>query len=129
MVDEFAKAMEMQTQSACISKRLGLVDFGTCSRQTGGMGAGSENSLRDIVDWPQDMRDGYVMTDVSTVINSYTVGGLRAMSELGRAGGGAESELPLRAQKLSELADRVAAAMNSLLPVSYDPRGLSDEDV
>jgi len=48
--------------------------MGWCSRFPSG--------TRDIIDWPEDSRDGYVMTNVTTVINAFAVGGLRALAQL-----------------------------------------------
>lgn len=123
LVDDFGLAMEAQTQSTCMNDHLGLVDFGPranksmCPRQTGGMGSGTENNLKDIVDWPNSMRDGFVFRNISTVINSYAFGGLRALSTLGQVGGGASSGLPSRAHALGAKAEKIAEAMNKLLTV------------
>eukprot|EP00966_Prymnesium_polylepis_P200263 4640721-Prymnesium_polylepis.1 len=59
-------------QLGCVNRSTGLVDFRACPRQTAGLGAGSEASLRDIVDWPPVARDSYVLTSAAnTVINAY----------------------------------------------------------
>ena len=62
-----------QTQVVCLNRTSGLVDFSNCVRQRGGLGASNENALKDIVDWPQPSRDGYELTDVNTVVNSFAV--------------------------------------------------------
>ena len=100
-----------QTQAGCINASTGLVDFRRCARQTAGLGAGPEAKLRDIVDWPQPSRDGYVLTDAAnTVVNAFAVGGLRALSSLSSASGDAAA-----ASALAATADGLAAAVNRLL--------------
>ena len=45
-------------------------------------GAGAEQTLRELVDWPVASRDGYVLSDAANaVVNAYAVGGLRALSQ------------------------------------------------
>eukprot|EP01060_Flectonema_neradi_P030823 TRINITY_DN4552_c0_g1_i2.p1 TRINITY_DN4552_c0_g1~~TRINITY_DN4552_c0_g1_i2.p1 ORF type:complete len:786 (+),score=133.02 TRINITY_DN4552_c0_g1_i2:87-2444(+) len=80
------------TQARCFNKTLGLIDFGNCARTPG---------TKDIVDWPAVYRDGYVMTNVNTVINSFTVGSLTVLSRLGRALGKDISELESTADQIS----------------------------
>ena len=82
LFQSFSKIMSIETQAPCIDKNTNLVNFSKCARQTAGMGSGNELDLKDIVDWPEDSRDGYIMTDVNTVINAYAVGGLRALAAL-----------------------------------------------
>jgi len=89
------------TQVRCVNTSTQLVDFSKCARQT---------NTRDIVDWPTDARDGYVMTDVNTVINSFLVGSLHAMARMGRAVGRATD-----ADRLEAQANATAAAMVKLL--------------
>jgi hypothetical protein len=105
LIDRFAQTMEAQTQSGCIDRNgTHLVDFTACARQTGGMGEGGENDLRDIVDWPNSQRDGFVFGPMNTVINAYAVSGLRQLVHLGNAGGGARWNLPARAASLAKQA-------------------------
>jgi alpha-L-rhamnosidase len=111
---EFGAAMVEQTQAACIEPTTGLVDFKSCARRTGGFGAGSEARLRDIVDWPEAARDGYNLTNVNTVVNAYTAGGLRALAELADASGDAAG-----ANALRQKASRVTNAINARL---FDPK-------
>ena len=100
-----------QTQVGCINATTGLVDFRGCDRQTAGLGAGSEAKLRDIVDWPQPSRDGYVLSDAAnTVVNAYAVGGLRALASMSNASGDAAN-----AATLAAAADGVSSAVNELL--------------
>jgi len=114
LVDNFAAVMENQTQKPCIQAATGLVDFADCARQTGGMGEGAESTLRDIVDWPMNCRDKYLLGDINTVVNAYAVGGLQALASLGQAGGGSSDNLPARSKALEEQANATAAAINSL---------------
>ena len=77
LFSRFASQLVAQTQIACVNSTSGLIDFRRCPRQAAGLGAGSEASLRDIVDWPPISRDGYVLSDTAnTVVNAYAVGGL-----------------------------------------------------
>lgn len=88
---DFRDSMLSQTQVDCVNgggdPEIGLVDFTACDRQTGGFGAQDEGVLKEIVDWPQSTRDGYVLTDVNTVVNSFAVGSLDAMAEMAHANG------------------------------------------
>jgi len=43
---------------------------------------GSKEKLRDIVDWPINERDGYEMTDINTVVNSFHYINLKLMAEI-----------------------------------------------
>lgn len=71
------------------------------------------DSWTDIVDWPQSLRDGYVFSDVNTVINAYNYRALRDLGSLAEAIG-REDE----ARDFSSLAENVAAAINQHL---FDP--------
>ena len=81
------------TQMRCIDATSQLVNFTNCSRVAPDLTPipGFVDSARDIVDWPQSARDGYVFGDVNTVVNAYTVGSLQSLSRLwdalGRDGG------------------------------------------
>jgi hypothetical protein len=46
---------------------------------------------KDIVDWPMQSRDGYVFTNVNTVVNSYAVLATRMLAEMGVGGEAAKS--------------------------------------
>lgn len=82
MFEQFRETMEAQSQLGCVNTTTQLVDFSTCSRATGGFGAANEAQLKDIVDWPGNSRDGFVLGPVNTVISSYMVGNLKALAEL-----------------------------------------------
>lgn len=58
-------------------------------------------------------RDGYVLTNVSLVINAYAVGGLQAVAQMARARGDARG-----AAALTSTADNITRAVNQLL---WDP--------
>ena len=45
-------------------------------------GAGMPNGTRDIVDWPECERDGFVMTDVNAVVNAFRCRNLREMAAI-----------------------------------------------
>ena len=67
------KQIRSHTQLPCIDPISQLVNFTGCSRQAG---------TRDIIDWPESSRDQYQMTNITTVINAYTVQSLRALAML-----------------------------------------------
>ncbi len=46
---------------------------------------GTKERMRDIVDWPLKERDGYDMTDVNTVVNSFYYMNFKLMSEMAAA--------------------------------------------
>ena len=65
LVNSFAASLLNQTQIGCVAtSSTGLVDYGTCPHQSGGMGV--QSKIRDIVDWPEESRDGYVMGNINT---------------------------------------------------------------
>lgn len=68
---------------------------------------------RDLVDWPRNLRDNYVMRNVNTVVNAYHYRALRDLGTLAKAVG-REDE----ARDLSTLARNSAAAINLHL---FDP--------
>ena len=74
----------------CLNPSTGLVDFTTCSRFPPGA------ATKDVIDWPQNSRDGYDMTPITTVINAFAVGSLRALAEVGDAIGRADDANKLR---------------------------------
>lgn len=73
-------------------------------------GAHHRDAWTDIVDWPPVLRDGYVFTDVNTVINTYNE---RSLRDLGRIAAvlGHEEE----AEAFTRLADASAKAINRYL--------------
>ena len=89
------------TYIGCVNHTTQLVDFTNCSR----------NGTTDIVDFPPPYRGGYVMTDVNTVVNCFTVAALRALATLGRAAGKPASLTTL----MEEQAARTEAAIKTLL--------------
>ncbi len=58
----------------------------------------------DIVDWPIGERDGYVFTDVNTVVNAFHLQALKEMSELADALGKKEEAAKFRERESSALA-------------------------
>ena len=52
---------------------------------TGLVTKSTSSPLRDIVDWPQNSRDGFNMTAVNTVVNAYAAQTTRMLAELGIA--------------------------------------------
>jgi alpha-L-rhamnosidase len=70
----------------------------------------SGRTLDDLVDWPVDSRDGYVFSDVNTVVNAFQHAAFDALASvagvLGKAGDAA---------KWRELADGMAIAIHSNL--------------
>jgi alpha-L-rhamnosidase len=73
-------------------------------------GAHHRDAWTDIVDWPPMLRDGYVFTEVNTVINTYNE---RSLRDLGKIAAvlGREDE----AREWARLADISAAAINEHL--------------
>ena len=88
---------------SCLNASESLVDFSHCDRFP-------KSGTKDIIDWPQDSRDGYVMTDVTTVINAFSVGSLRKLAELARANGAIAN-----AQQLDAEAATIAGGMSKHL--------------
>jgi alpha-L-rhamnosidase len=66
--------------------------------------------LDDIVDWPQNERDGYEMVPHNTVVNAFVYAGLRKMAELAAA-----LELKFDERNFAVAADRLRDAMESQL--------------
>lgn len=78
MYQEQLKLMETGSMRQCIDSGSNLVNFTKCSRPKG---------VRDIVDWPSDTRDGYVMTNINTVVNAYAFASVSSLAELAKADG------------------------------------------
>jgi hypothetical protein len=55
LAQEYWDMLSHATQVGCVNSTTQLVDFSKCARDAG---------TRDIVDWPQDARDGYVSPDM-----------------------------------------------------------------
>ena len=66
--------------------------------------------MRDVVDWPPVMRDGYVIGEINTAANSFHFAALRAMARIASALG-KEDEI----RKFEMEADRVSKAILSKL--------------
>ena len=98
---EFGELLRNSTQVNCIDPLTDLVDFTSCTRMDG---------TSDIVDWPQSQRDGYVLSNTSTVIQAYAVAGMLALAEMANATG----QSVLCAELIAQ-AKRTSAAVNSLL--------------
>ncbi len=71
------------------------------------------DSWTDLIDWPRSLRDGYVFSDVNTVINAYNYRTLRDLGSLAQALGRDDE-----GNELSELAQAAAVAINEHL---FDP--------
>jgi len=67
----------------------------------------------DLIDWPVSLRDGYVFSDINTVINAYNHRALRDLGSLATVIGREDD-----ARELSTLARNSAAAINQHL---FDP--------
>ncbi|HEX6519629.1 MAG TPA: family 78 glycoside hydrolase catalytic domain [Streptosporangiaceae bacterium] len=72
-------------------------------------GSSGQNNA-DLVDWPATERDGYVFTNVNTVINSFQYAAYATLSEVAAVLGNQAD-----AAKYAGLADRVRTAINTLL--------------
>ena len=88
------------SQRGCIDRSSGLVDFTSCSRQGG--------AQRDVIDWPQPSRDGYILSNVSSCVNAYAVGALAALGRLAEATGRPELAAQLTNQSLAAPPPRCA---------------------
>eukprot|EP00750_Incisomonas_marina_P028341 INCI666.2.p1 GENE.INCI666.2~~INCI666.2.p1 ORF type:complete len:697 (-),score=109.35 INCI666.2:60-2150(-) len=106
LANDFFELLRNNTQLNCLNETSGLVDFSSCFR----FPAGVNGTTKDIIDWPQDSRDGYDMTPVTTVVNAFAAGSLRALAEVGRAAGRNNE-----ADKLEDAANTIAASMQSVL--------------
>lgn len=67
----------------------------------------------DIVDWPAKERDGYVFTELNTVVNAFHLRTLEMMAELGRAIG--------RDQEAGAYSSRAAQVCSSFQQKFFDP--------
>jgi alpha-L-rhamnosidase len=64
----------------------------------------------DLVDWPATYRDGFEFTEVNTVLNAFQAAAYAALARIARA-----IDRPREAARYGDLADRMRAALNSLL--------------
>lgn len=62
-----------------------LIKEKTLESYAGSDGLLNTHGLRDIVDWPEGERDGYVLTDENTVVNSFWVHNLQEMVDIATA--------------------------------------------
>ena len=76
-------------------------------------GAHSPDAWTDLIDWPAGLRDGYVFSDINTVINAYNYRTVRDLGRLAAALGYDDD-----AADLAATADSAATAINAFL---YDP--------
>ena len=83
LFQQYEAFLALSTQRNCIDDTSHLVNFTNCERSC----HNDTSSCRDIIDWPEDTRDGYVLSDVSTVINAFAIAGLRAMAVMARESG------------------------------------------
>ena len=107
LAQEFWQYLINATQLSCQDPVSGLINYTTCPRCEVSPYA-EENSCKDIVDWPEVDRDGYVMTDINTVINAYAVGGLDAMAVLANASGQSSEDV----SRLSDAASTLRKVLN-----------------
>lgn len=83
----------------------------------------SVGGVSDLVDWPTSNRDGYLFTDVNTVVNAFQCAAFAACAEVARVLGKDED-----ASRFAELAGRMRQAINDGLldrPASAYRDGLS----
>lgn len=62
----------------------------------------------EVVDWPPPYRDGYEFTEVNTVLDAFQAAAYRCLADIA-----AVIDRPSEAARYRELADRMAAALNS----------------
>lgn len=111
LFENFYPLLFNSTQANCINKNnSNLVDFseanGNCPRSC----EDGKSSCRDNIDWPPDTRDGYVLNDVSSVINAFAVSGLRALAVMSNSTGKRQ-----QAEALSQQVEAVIKGMNAVL--------------
>lgn len=82
----------------------------TLESWAGADGLLNTSGQRDIVDWPSGERDGYVLTDVNTVVNAFYCLNLRQMADIATALGKTSD-----ASRYRDMAARALAAFNSKL--------------
>lgn len=71
-----------------------------------------DRKRHDIVDWPQKERDGFVFTEINTVVNAFHIKALQRMADMAQAVG-----KPNEAKRFS---DREKLAMSSLQKQVFD---------
>ena len=76
-------------------------------------GAHNPDAWTDLIDWPAGLRDGYVFSDINTVINAYNY---RAIRDLGRLAAALDRDD--EATEFAAIADSSAAAINEFLYAS-----------
>ncbi|MCA9263371.1 MAG: family 78 glycoside hydrolase catalytic domain [Planctomycetales bacterium] len=64
----------------------------------------ADRSRHDIVDWPAAERDGYVFTEVNTVVNAFHLEAIRRMAEMADAVGNTDDATAFRAQREKAIA-------------------------
>jgi alpha-L-rhamnosidase len=82
----------------------------------------SSQDLGDLVDWPTASRDGYVFTNVNTVVNAFQYAAFDALAKCAAALGRSADAAALRAR-----ADTLATAMRTTLLDSASGRFLDGE--
>lgn len=70
----------------------------------------SVGGVSDLVDWPVSNRDGYVLTDVNTVVNAFQCAAYAACADVARVLGRTDD-----ARRFTDLAGRLRAAINGRL--------------
>ncbi|WP_235018122.1 family 78 glycoside hydrolase catalytic domain [Thermomonospora echinospora] len=70
----------------------------------------SQNGVSDLVDWPVSNRDGYVFTEVNTVVNAFQYAAFDTLAQVAGALGKKDD-----AARWRGLADRIARAMRDTL--------------
>ncbi len=75
--------------SQWLKHRYELLKAKTLLHRSGGDGlvrsAEADQKRHDIVDWPQKERDGFVFTEVNTVVNAFHIKAITQMAEMARA--------------------------------------------
>lgn len=72
-----------------------------------------DRKRHDIVDWPQKERDGFVFTEINTVVNAFHIKALEQMAEMARAIGKADDADAFEA--------RAAMAKSAFQETLFDP--------
>jgi alpha-L-rhamnosidase len=81
-----AHADYMATGDPCLTEQYyTLLKANTLQGYLNGDNLIEKSTTNDLVDWPSNMRDGFVFTTINTVVNAYACRAMQLMAELARA--------------------------------------------
>ncbi|TWT65774.1 family 78 glycoside hydrolase catalytic domain [Crateriforma conspicua] len=82
-----------------------------------------DQNRHDIVDWPKNERDGFVFTDVNTVVNAFHIQALKQMSEMAKAVGKEDEAQAFQARAQMATASLNDQALNQATGIYRDGIG------